>query len=393
MTNAQHDDNRVAGILGVSSADGVTPLPLKINPNTGRVLVESTTAGADGRNAGFLYQFNTNTAASDPGSGKLKFNNATFSSATVLYISETDNDSNSLAAELATWDDSTSTVKGKIKITETSDPTKYVLFQITGSITDSGTYDRFTITYISGNLTTLSNNENISILFLATGDKGADGSSTGDVVGPGSATDNAITRYDGTTGKLIQNSSATLSDTGDIETISTSAGATGPSLSLYHNSASPANSDVTGLIQFNANNDAAAKKEFARIEQEILGDGAGAEAGKLNFYVSQSGSITKLMGLANTEMKLFGGTGIISDTGQDCSIGTPTGGFIYMTEGGDLELSSATTINMLNPLVISSNAPLLSSSVGVAGTITYDSNFIYICVATNTWKRIAITTF
>lgn len=37
---------------------------------------------------------------------------------------------------------------------------------------------------------------------------------TGDVVGPASSTDNAIARFDGTTGKLIQNSSATLSDTG-----------------------------------------------------------------------------------------------------------------------------------------------------------------------------------
>lgn len=35
---------------------------------------------------------------------------------------------------------------------------------------------------------------------------------TGDVVGPGSATDNAVTRFDGTTGKLIQNSSVTISD-------------------------------------------------------------------------------------------------------------------------------------------------------------------------------------
>jgi hypothetical protein len=36
----------------------------------------------------------------------------------------------------------------------------------------------------------------------------------GDASGPGSATDNAIARFDGTTGKLIQNSTATLSDIG-----------------------------------------------------------------------------------------------------------------------------------------------------------------------------------
>lgn len=44
----------------------------------------------------------------------------------------------------------------------------------------------------------------------------ADGGGTGDVVGPASATDNAIVRFDGTTGKLIQNSAVTISDTGEL---------------------------------------------------------------------------------------------------------------------------------------------------------------------------------
>ena len=42
---------------------------------------------------------------------------------------------------------------------------------------------------------------------------------TGDVVGPASATDNAIARYDGTTGKLIQNSVTTIDDTGNASGI------------------------------------------------------------------------------------------------------------------------------------------------------------------------------
>ncbi len=42
------------------------------------------------------------------------------------------------------------------------------------------------------------------------------GGGTGDVVGPSSAIDNAITRFDGTTGKLIQNSLATVDDSGNV---------------------------------------------------------------------------------------------------------------------------------------------------------------------------------
>lgn len=42
------------------------------------------------------------------------------------------------------------------------------------------------------------------------------GGGSGDVVGPASATDNAIARFDSTTGKLIQDSSATVSDGGAL---------------------------------------------------------------------------------------------------------------------------------------------------------------------------------
>ena len=41
-------------------------------------------------------------------------------------------------------------------------------------------------------------------------------SSVGDASGPGSATDNAIARFDGTGGKTLQNSSTTIDDNGDI---------------------------------------------------------------------------------------------------------------------------------------------------------------------------------
>lgn len=41
-------------------------------------------------------------------------------------------------------------------------------------------------------------------------------SGAGDVVGPGSATDNAVARFDLTTGKLIQNSLATVDDSGGM---------------------------------------------------------------------------------------------------------------------------------------------------------------------------------
>lgn len=47
------------------------------------------------------------------------------------------------------------------------------------------------------------------------------GVGSGDVSGPNASTDNAIVRFDGTTGKLIQNSSVTINDSGNILTSGT----------------------------------------------------------------------------------------------------------------------------------------------------------------------------
>jgi len=60
-----------------------------------------------------------------------------------------------------------------------------------------------------------------------------------------------------------------------------------------------------------------------------------------------------------------------------------------------LTFSASTTLNSggAATVIISTRTPSSASDTGTAGTICYDSNYIYICVATNTWKRVAITTW
>ena len=55
---------------------------------------------------------------------------------------------------------------------------------------------------------------------------------TGDVVGPASSTDNALVRFDSTTGKLVQNGQITESDTGDLAAINSLAFDTTPTGSI-----------------------------------------------------------------------------------------------------------------------------------------------------------------
>jgi len=87
-----------------------------------------------------------------------------------------------------------------------------------------------TLTLVAGtNVTLTTNAATDTITISATGGGGG-----GDVTGPASSTDNAITRFNGTTGKVIQNSAATLDDNGGIaadtlaiSTTPTGAGGTG----------------------------------------------------------------------------------------------------------------------------------------------------------------------
>jgi hypothetical protein len=54
--------------------------------------------------------------------------------------------------------------------------------------------------------------------------------------------------------------------------------------------------------------------------------------------------------------------------------------------GGNLQLSSGT-------LLLATSTPASASATGVQGTITWDSSYIYVCTATDTWKRVAIATW
>jgi hypothetical protein len=92
------------------------------------------------------------------------------------------------------------TTSGTLNITNTAPDQTVVLTAGTG-ISTSGTYPNFTITNTSPSL-------------------------GGDVVGPASSTDNAIARFDTTTGKLLQNSVVTVGDTGAVSGVTTLAAST-----------------------------------------------------------------------------------------------------------------------------------------------------------------------
>ncbi len=216
--------NTTAGSIGnvniaagaISSINTVAADPLKTDISTVAGLSTQVSAVA-AQHLG--YQFNTSTTtSSDPGSGKFTLNSGTLSSVSQIAVSDLDTDGTNHQNYLNYFDDSTN-VTSKAKIVFRSGDRDTAWFNVT-SLSDETGFVKFNVTFISGSASSVpfSSNELCFLGFSRTGDKGADGAGSGDVNGPGSATDDAIARFNTTTGKLLQNSGATIDDSGNITT-------------------------------------------------------------------------------------------------------------------------------------------------------------------------------
>ena len=140
--------------------------------------IQGTTGntGATGAFGGatFDFTFDTSTADSDPGAGKLKFNNANISSANTLFIDDADDGGTDIQSYLRTIDDSTSTIKGHFRISNKANADDFALFTISAATEATG-YHKVTCAYVSGS-TSFSASEDVIITFARTGDKGDTGS-------------------------------------------------------------------------------------------------------------------------------------------------------------------------------------------------------------------------
>ncbi len=91
-------------------------------------------------------------------------------------------------------------------------------------------------------------------------------------------------------------------------------------------------------------------------------------------------------GRARTDQTLlFGGTGTGISAVSAGVIGIGTGA--EASTAGSLSLTNLTASGNV---AVATQSPA-SGAAGTAGTITWDTGFIYICTATGVWKRVAIT--
>jgi hypothetical protein len=282
------------------------------------------------------YDFSTTTAMADPGSGNVRFNNATVASVTAIAIDDLDKNGVDQSAYIALFDDSTNTVKGTLVFRTGGGDV--ATFNIT-DLTDNTGWFQIAVTHVASS-GTFADGEDTFIGFTRSGDKGADGAGSGDVSGPGSATDNAVVRWDGASGQLVQNSGVTINDSGDLTANNLSGTNTGDEVAASESTAGVVELATTAEAEAGTNNTKAMTP--LRVAQATLGRLVSVQV------FTTSGTWTKPSGVTSVLVKVVGGGGggggVGTTAGEMASGGGGAGG--YSIEFIDVSGTSSETVTV-----------------------------------------------
>lgn len=122
--------------------------------------------------------------------------------------------------------------------------------------------------------------------------------------------------------------------------------------------------------------------------------GVDISAGTLYYTDPVTGVWTAFVYSSTPVTSVFARTGAVVAAANDYTfdkIGVGTNLLALLVgSAGSLKTTGTGIIEASN---VVTGTPASAAAAGVAGQILYDSSFIYICVATNTWKRVAIATW
>ena len=184
----------------------------------------SGTSGFQGNKAGLQYDFSTTTTMAHPGTGLVRFNNATASSVTQIAIDEEDKNAINLLSYILTWDDSSSTVKGYVvfKHNDNGNAT-YIVYRV-DSLVNNTTWIQLNVTHVAGT-TNFVNNDDLAIEFYRTGDIGDSGTSGTS----GSTGTSGVSGTSGTSGNNGTSGTSGSNGTSGIDGTSGTSGSSGTS--------------------------------------------------------------------------------------------------------------------------------------------------------------------
>ena len=133
--------------------------------------------------------------------------------------------------------------------------------------------------------------------------------------------------------------------------------ASGADIRMYRHRSTAAGQDNDELstIFFRGNNDDATEAQrpidYAAIQAVIVDASDATEDGKIELQVQSAGTLTVMAAI------------------------------------------TAANVTLSSRPIIPTHTPASASATGIAGEIAWDANYLYVCTATNTWKRVALSTW
>ena len=173
------DATDTAADLVLTNADVVTTNADVVLTNADVVSAEAAKVAAEGATGAlaFKFTFDNSTSMADPGTGEIRFDNATVASVTNLAFDAVSADTSNpdVSDFIASWDDGSNTAhEGYITLRKSGTPATYAVFSLTGSVTDSTGWLQCPVTHVDSN-GTWSNADTMFVSFTRSGDKGATG--------------------------------------------------------------------------------------------------------------------------------------------------------------------------------------------------------------------------
>lgn len=158
--------------LGALPTFGTEANALAVELNT---LAAGLDAIAAGGAMSIPYTFSTTTTDSDPGAGILRLNNATQNAATVIRADLLGADGSTWTSVLDTFDDSTNTVKGHIRLIDSANATKFLIFSVSALASPSG-YKNITVANVASSAASpFADGASLIMYFSRAGDVGPTG--------------------------------------------------------------------------------------------------------------------------------------------------------------------------------------------------------------------------
>ncbi len=102
----------------------------------------------------FKYAYATSTTMADPGTGTIRFDNATLASVTNIAFDATTADSGNpdISDYIASWDDGTNSAhEGYLTIRKADTPATFMVYSITSAVTDNTGWLQVPVTHVSSN--------------------------------------------------------------------------------------------------------------------------------------------------------------------------------------------------------------------------------------------------